>query len=288
MRRLAKTWALPKIEWTTATLPQIIDDVLHSPLFQIVLGCILFVLAFVKAVTMAVAVAIALAWTVTVYGVVRYRRIQSLSPKARLAITVLCAFGLFFPAWAFDRWAIRQLPNPNAVAQQPRVSNEPPRTVPIPTPEPVKPKVTKAPRKVSPQPQETAAPKVTTNPIGPRLGTGPDAYKDISDDQLSQWTTEEADKLYDMAWQHLNVAPIIRKAYEHWFSADFKSCCAQDVKDLRSELLRRLGPPAKNPAEESTWKMVFRDLDFPPGVPIPPNFSQIDPSSVITESRIIQ
>ena len=72
MRKLVKAWLLPKIEWTTATLPQIIDDVLHSPLFQIVLGCILFVLAFVKAVTVAVAVAIALAWIVTVYSIIRY------------------------------------------------------------------------------------------------------------------------------------------------------------------------------------------------------------------------
>jgi hypothetical protein len=143
IRRAAKAWALPKIGWTTATLPQIIDDVLHSPLFQIVLGCVLFVLTFVKAVTMAVAVAIGLAWIVTVYGVVRYRKIRTSYPKVRLAITVVSAFVLFFPAWEFDRWAIRRLPPPNAVAVQPRVTNEPLKIVPTSPLEPSSPKTTK-------------------------------------------------------------------------------------------------------------------------------------------------
>jgi len=138
MRKLVKIFMFPKIGWTSANLPEIVDDILHSPLFQIVLGCVLFVLAFVKAVSMTVAIAVAIAWIVTVYGVARWRRIKNCSPMTRLAITIGCAVVLFFPAMLFGRWAIKQAlqneppPSPSAPSnpplQQPPASRESPKT----------------------------------------------------------------------------------------------------------------------------------------------------------------
>jgi hypothetical protein len=127
MRKLVKKFLLPKIEWTSGNLPEIVDDIVHSPLFQIVLGCVLFVLAFVKAVSMTVAIAIAIAWVVTVYGVARWRQIKNCSPMTRSAITIGCAVALFFLAMLFGRWAIKQ-----AVQNEPPPS---PRAPPNPTPQ---------------------------------------------------------------------------------------------------------------------------------------------------------
>jgi len=172
-------------------------------------------------------------------------------------------------------------------AQQPPVNKELPIAPPVPTPKQSKPKATKPPHKaLGTQPQEPTAPKVTPNPISPRLGTGPDAYKDISDEQVGQWAIEGADKIEQMAKQHINAflsgpqKAIFFKAQVGFFSNDFKACCAQDVKDLRGEILRRLGPPAKDVKEEQALKRVFREMDLPPGVPIPPQFSDVDPFGV--------
>lgn len=106
-------------------------------------------------------------------------------------------------------------------------------------------------------------------PRGPRLGIGPDAYKDIDDVQVGQWAIEEADKIYNMAEECMNksIAAMKEKRSgnaERWFfSNEFKKCCAQDVKDLRTEILRRLGPPAKDPKEETTWEMLFPTHSIP-------------------------
>lgn len=157
----------------------------------------------------------------------------------------------------------------------------PPISPPVQTPEPSRPEIKKPPHEApSPQPQEPAAPKVTPNPVGPRIGTGSDAYKDISDDQVGQWAIEEADKIEQMAKQYMTTDPRRIRAEQFFFSAAFKDCCAQEVKDLRAEILRRLGPPAKDPEEETEWKLVFPELFLPPGVPVPPQLSSIDPFPV--------
>ena len=79
-----RNFLFPKVKWTKNNFPQIIGDILHSPLFQIFLCCILFVLAYVKAVSVAVALAIAIAWFVTVYGVARYKLVKDSSAATRL------------------------------------------------------------------------------------------------------------------------------------------------------------------------------------------------------------
>jgi len=130
------------------------------------------------------------------------------------------------------------------------------------------------------QPQEPVLSKAEPNPNCSRLGLEPGPYKDCSHEQVGQWAIEEADKIEKMAIEHMpNDAKMIRPQ-DGFFSNDFKACCAQDVKDLRAEILRRLGPPAKNPEEEEHWNMVFREQMLPPGSPIFPHFTNIEPFSV--------
>ena len=98
---------------------------------------------------------------------------------------------------------------------------------------------------------------------GPRLGTGPEAYKDLADDQVGQWAIEEADKIEQMAKQAMgdNIGSMRGRIWR--FTNDFDDCCTQDVKDLRTEILQRLGPPAKDSEEASAWKMLFVNESYP-------------------------
>lgn len=104
----------------------------------------------------------------------------------------------------------------------------------------------------------------TPLPKGPRLGIGPDAYKNLDDVQVGQWAVEEADKIEQMAVDCMSPSPNgpSTKARMFFFSNEFKKCCAQDVKELRIEILRRLGPPAKDPKEESAWEFLFPSVQF--------------------------
>lgn len=167
--------------------------------------------------------------------------------------------------------------------QQPPVSKEPTIAPPIPKSEPSKPKFTKPPHKVhSTQLQGPSTPEASPNPISPRIGTGLDAYKDISDEQLGHWAIEEADKIEQMAKECISrVHSAHELGGQVWlFSNEFKACCAQDVKDLRAEILRRLGPPAKDPREEYAWTSVLREMPLPPNAPTPSQFSGTDPMAV--------
>lgn len=101
-------------------------------------------------------------------------------------------------------------------------------------------------------------------PPAVRLGTGPDAYKDLSDEQVGKWAIEEADKIEGMTDDYLARTEVAasrtpRPSIEMIrvvFEQDFKKCCSQDLIDLRTEVLRRLGPPAKDPKEENAWEEI--------------------------------
>lgn len=104
-----KEFSFPTFKWTSANAAEIVGDILHSPLFQIILCLILFVLTYVKAVSVAVAVAIAVTWFVCVFGIARYPRIRQLKTRVRWGITLGCAIALLFSAVKFNRWAIDQV-----------------------------------------------------------------------------------------------------------------------------------------------------------------------------------
>jgi hypothetical protein len=104
---------------------------------------------------------------------------------------------------------------------------------------------------------------------GPRLGTGPEAYKDLTDEQVGQWAIEEVEKIEEMAERCIqeSIGEMKQgrsgKAPVFFFTIGFNRCCAQDLKNLRAEVLARLGPPAKDPEEESAWLALFPDVEFP-------------------------
>lgn len=106
---------------------------------------------------------------------------------------------------------------------------------------------------------KTEGPRTT----GPRLGIGPEAYKDLSDVQVGQWAIEEADKIEDMANTAMRPEFVSPEAATWVFKNKFNDCCAQDVFELRTEILRRLGPPGKDPDEISAWTMLFPQLKYP-------------------------
>jgi len=99
--------------------------------------------------------------------------------------------------------------------------------------------------------------------IGPRLGSGPEAYKDVGDPQVGQWAIEEADKIEEMAKKSMQEGRGMSAQSTMWrFTTAFRQCCEQDLKDLRTELLRRLGPPSKDSDEISTWGVIFPERKY--------------------------
>jgi hypothetical protein len=114
------------------------------------------------------------------------------------------------------------------------------------------------------------------NPASPRLGTGPDAYKDLTDEQVGQWAIEEGDKIDELASAAMQLPELGSSpdAARWFFKNKFNDCCARDVEELRTEILRRLGPPGKDPDEISAWTMLFPQTKYP-GAP-----DMIDPGMV--------
>ncbi len=98
---------------------------------------------------------------------------------------------------------------------------------------------------------------------GPRLATGPEAYKDLTDEQVADWTIEDASKIAALADDYVKGRrgpPGLEsnsRARTFFFSHAFNECCAQDLKDLRAEVLSRLGPPGKDPDEQMYWDLLF-------------------------------
>jgi len=172
-----------------------------------------------------------------------------------------------------------------------RTSSSPSSPLPETERKPSQTASTKPHKAPSTKPEELAVSKAMPKPIGARLGTGPEAYKDISDEQVGEWAMQEADKINEMAKSHMmrfnlskfkpNASKEEITSFNNFqlavFTRDFNECCAQDVKDLRTEILRRLGPPFKNQREESTWKEMFSQEMPPRGVPPPAWSVRINP-----------
>ena len=121
--------------------------------------------------------------------------------------------------------------------------------------------------------EQLKAPLPSTDSVGPRLGNGPEAYATISDIQLSQWITDEADKVDQMV--SAAFAAILSDRQRggeggypiNRFGRDFVECCKQEITDLRTEAFRRLGPPAHDINEEELWKAL--STPNPPNIPSP-------------------
>jgi len=90
----------------------------------------------------------------------------------------------------------------------------------------------------------------------PRVGNGPDAYKNIPDAKLADWSLAEYNKVRYMVEEVLN-APTPRGGKEWMFQIDFRQCCKDNLTNLRSELRRRLGPDGKDFREMQGWEQAF-------------------------------
>jgi len=154
-------------------------------------------------------------------------------------------------------------------------TKEPPMVAPVPTPVPSQAKATKPPRKVPKvQPATPAGPKSEPNPDCIRLGDELDRFKDCSSEMVGNWAIGEADKIDDMAKKSMrdSILPGMsgkdRSEFMAFqfriFSDKFSKCCARDVRDLRAEILHRLGPPAEDLEEEETYKSLYQAFEFDP------------------------
>src|SRR5260370_40619169 len=100
-------------------------------------------------------------------------------------------------------------------------------------------------------------------PGKPRINAGPDGYKGVCDEDLSQWIIDEAQTLKDLADIYMVRTSNHTKNNESLgtinflFKNDFETCCAKEVKQLRTEAVNRIGPSAKLLTEQSQWEMLF-------------------------------
>jgi hypothetical protein len=130
------------------------------------------------------------------------------------------------------------------------------------------------------EPKQTAKVEPPKPLISPRVGTGPDAYKDIPDDVVGQWAIDESNK----ARRLVVKSDRLTAQYEQMtgkredaerkvvmFAPDFNRYCADDIKALRNELIRRLGPAEKDDREESAYSS-FVGLPAPGPLWPPPKF----------------
>lgn len=153
--------------------------------------------------------------------------------------------------------AMLEREHPPSKPEKPReVSHEVPHNE---TPHKAQPSPPKPTHKVPPpsSPLVEPAPKAP-----PRLGIGAEAYKDIEDVQLAQWARDESYKIEEMANGAMRPGLESPRAAQWFFSNNIKQCCVQDVQELRTEILRRLGPPGKDPDEISAWTILFPQTHF--------------------------
>lgn len=184
------------------------------------------------------------------------------------------------------------IPQAGSPAQTPRVTTESEiKPVPEKRPAQVPPVKTIKPPNLSLQkPKRTieASPsKVPPTQVSPRIGAGPDAYEGRSDAEVGQLGIDEAENIKKMASSYIRRFQDFKEPNPliFIFSKDFKDCCAQGLRGLRAEILRRLGPPGDNPEEKKHWESVFMDdrleKEWPSNVPLPTQLTEIWPMSVI-------
>jgi hypothetical protein len=206
----------------------------------------------------------------------QYRKIYNSWARERRVMAYACAIaigaviggvsgGLWWKLFEAHRQQMRSLETAKETTTAPNVPEKPTKIPTTRETPPSKPPEEQHPAKAHAKPH---TPALT---IGPRLGIGPEAYKDLTDEQVGQWAMEESSKIEKLATDayNSNIKTIMGQNAMLWrFTQEFNDCCAQDVKDLRTEILRRLGPEGKDPDEILAWTALFPDLKYP-GVPPP-------------------
>ncbi len=214
-----------------------------------------------------------------------YRREESW--RSWILAVVACVSLAFSASWIYKKIVPAKPDVATTILKgvQELLKKQPPTVLPYNTPpaqtvEPSKPGATKYPPRTFPtQPQEPATPKAVPNPNCQRLEMGPDRFRDCSNEQVGEWAIEEAEKIRNLAIKYMPPDSKQAHGQAFIFSNIFRETCAQDVKDIRAEILRRLGPPAKDPDEDGYWRSMFHEPPMSLATPSS-RLYDVDPASV--------
>jgi hypothetical protein len=118
---------------------------------------------------------------------------------------------------------------------------------------------------------------ISPPPSQPRAGDGPDAYKEFTNEQVAKWADDAADKVDQLVkeiFERYNYGNPSERGSGDWrFTGEFKQCCEGYIKDLRTEMLRRLGPSSIDRDEKSAWDLMFFNERFEDSGVKPPDMS---------------
>jgi hypothetical protein len=92
-------------------------------------------------------------------------------------------------------------------------------------------------------------------------GTGEDVYKMCSDAQVGQWAIDESEQVEKLV-KRISASVGSSGWRRRKFDQDFQECCSAQIKSLRAELLRRLGPTGSSPDESDAWTGLFINLKY--------------------------
>jgi hypothetical protein len=107
---------------------------------------------------------------------------------------------------------------------------------------------------------------LNSSSTSPRMGDGPEPYKDWTDAQVADSAIKEANRIVNL------VGSTIKAIQSHPdsdnmlignFRSEFINCCLDEVKEVRTELVRRLGPAEANSEEKNLFQSIYRDSDIP-------------------------
>lgn len=88
-------------------------------------------------------------------------------------------------------------------------------------------------------------------------------YKCKSNTELGQWAIDESERIQGLAAE----GRFTREGTIEWrrseFDKEFQHCCSSEIKGLRTELLKRLGPSGSSLEEEESWTMLFPGIKYP-------------------------
>jgi hypothetical protein len=103
-------------------------------------------------------------------------------------------------------------------------------------------------------------------PSYPRLTSGPEAYKNLTPQQVADWALAESDVLADLTSKYQQRAKTrdngtTLMTVQHFFQEEFEKCCWPALRDIRSEVLARLGPAGIDADEHEMWDRSFPDQD---------------------------
>jgi hypothetical protein len=279
----------PTTALVVENLLELLYGIIASPISAVLLALLLVPLVISEKVPVIVSLSIVSAWVVFVIAAARTPAVRKLTLPRRLAIVLVLACVAFAASNLYKRWVLESYYSHHREAIVPTSaasSDKPARAVPTAgslgsTDELVYRRLREL---LSEQLQRVAnSTGLPCIPGKPRVGPGPDAYKEVCDEDLGQMVIDEAKAIKDLANIYMvrlqniginknNDSPALVRFS---FNNDYNECCAQEVKQLRAAAVTRIGPTAKLVPEQREWERLF-----------PAEASMSDAISPETQTRI--